>query len=106
MAQGTRALFARMPELVFAMRWKDHYIDPILSFSSPPHIAFLRHGIGCNMTYQSHFRLRGLRTPFGRLGVVQSASCARRGSDQAPLVPLGGPFELFGVIRSICYPVV
>eukprot|EP00959_Pyramimonas_sp_CCMP1952_P191732 4009272-Pyramimonas_sp.AAC.1 len=57
MAQGTRALFARIPVLVFAMSWKDHYISLILSYSSTPHIVFPRHGIGCKMTYQSHFRL-------------------------------------------------
>eukprot|EP00959_Pyramimonas_sp_CCMP1952_P221956 4640356-Pyramimonas_sp.AAC.1 len=39
------------------MCWKDHYIDLILSYPSTPHIVFLRHGIGCYMTCQSHFRL-------------------------------------------------
>eukprot|EP00959_Pyramimonas_sp_CCMP1952_P281149 5877126-Pyramimonas_sp.AAC.1 len=61
MAQGTRALFARIPDLAFAMCWKDPYIDLILSYSSTPHIVLLRHGIGCNMTYQSHFRLSVVR---------------------------------------------
>eukprot|EP00959_Pyramimonas_sp_CCMP1952_P341953 7163275-Pyramimonas_sp.AAC.1 len=57
MAQGTRALFVRIPDLVFAMCWKDLYIDLPLSYPFTPHLVFLRHGIGCNLTYQSHLRL-------------------------------------------------
>eukprot|EP00959_Pyramimonas_sp_CCMP1952_P362107 7583853-Pyramimonas_sp.AAC.1 len=66
LAQGTLALFARTLR-VFAMCWKDHYIDLILSYPSIPlteqpqydigrYLPSASHGIGCYLTYPSHFR--------------------------------------------------
>ena len=51
-------------------------------------------------------RLRPQKKEFGRLGVVQNACSAHRASHLAPLGPLGNPIGLFGVVRSICNPVV
>eukprot|EP00959_Pyramimonas_sp_CCMP1952_P321887 6735512-Pyramimonas_sp.AAC.1 len=52
------------------MSWKYRYIDLILSYPSIPlteppqydtgrYLPSASHGIGCYLTYHSHFRLRG-----------------------------------------------
>eukprot|EP00959_Pyramimonas_sp_CCMP1952_P133823 2798626-Pyramimonas_sp.AAC.1 len=53
LAQGTRTLFARTL-LVFAMCWKDHCVDIILSYPPTPHIVPPQHGSGRYLPSASH----------------------------------------------------
>eukprot|EP00959_Pyramimonas_sp_CCMP1952_P191218 3998579-Pyramimonas_sp.AAC.1 len=42
--------------LVFAMCWKNHCVDLILSYPSTPHTEVTQQGIGCYLTYQGEDR--------------------------------------------------